>query len=280
MNGPRTRTEPVSALLLQESVLDERIWAPLSQALQGIVHTIGATPPVSPAMLSDEHWAVHAADWIIDAQKVRSAGAIVCHGHAAVAGLEIAARGFTGGPVIVIDPAVAALVPALGASIREKMYEELEREESQDKLARMFGSMPPEALAVFRRTGRLSPQDTERFIDSFLTADDFVDATLFSLVKAMVTERLSRAFAEGVQVRQTPLRTDYPRIAARLGTRLHLVLSARTTIDRLGLRPQLRVMHPDAAVHDLPGTGGVQGWWTHTHDYARLLRSIIRGSAS
>jgi hypothetical protein len=275
MNRPRERSEPASALLLQGSVLDERIWAPLKRALQGTIHAVETTPPVCRGILSDEHWAVHAADWVNPVLEIQPIDAVVCHGHAACAGLEIAARGFGKGTVIVIDPTIPSLIPTLGASALEKVYEELEREESQDTLARMFASVPPEELLMFQQTGQLSRENAEQFIDSFLTADDFNDIELFTLIKEMVTARLSAAFAEGVQIGPTPLGIDFAYIAAQLGAKLHIVLSERTAIDRLGLRPQLRAAYPDARIYDLPGADSIQGWWAHTHDYAELLRSII-----
>ncbi|WP_460499322.1 hypothetical protein [Glycomyces tarimensis] len=177
--------------------------------------------------------------------------------------------------MIVIDPTIASLIHTMGASARERIFEELEREESQEKLARMFASVPQEELRMFQQTGRLSQGNAEQFIDSFLTADDFNDTELFALVKEMVAERLSRAFAEGVQLRPTPLGIDFPGIASQLGAKLHIVLSERTAIDRLGLRPQVRAAYPAAKIHDLPGSDGVQGWWANTHDYAELLRSTI-----
>lgn len=275
MSDQRTGRDSVSALLLQESILDARIWSPLKEALQGGVTVLEASPPVSPMILSDPHWAVHLADWITAESGIRSVNAVVSHGHAAFGALLLAERRMVSDSVIIIDPAIPSIMPTLREPTRSRLYTTLQSEEAQGKLAAMFESIPPEELQALRQAGRLSEASTKRFVEAIVTAAEFDDRALYSLVKGIATERLSRAFSDGIQLRPPSSGTDFPSIASSLSSRLHVALTARSAVGRLDLRSELQEMYPEAEFHDLPGPDGVQGWWRFPGAYAEMIQSAL-----
>lgn len=187
-------------------------------------------------MLSDEHWAVYLAAWVTTELDVRSVNAIVGHGHAAFAALLATQRLMVEDSVIIIDPAIQSIMPILEEPARTRLYAALQSEEAQSKLAAMFESIAHEELQALQQTGRLTEENTKHFVEAIITPSEFHDPRLFSLVRKVVIERLSRAFSEGVQLRPPPLGTDFPGIASGLSSKLHVALTANSAIGRLGLR--------------------------------------------
>lgn len=279
MRRQPSRTDTVSALLLQESVVDARIWSPLKDSLQNDLKVIEASPPVSPVILSGEHWAVYLTDWIAAQPELGSVNAVVGHGHAAFAALLVADRGMVGDSVIIIDPEISSIVQPLSDSVQARMYTVFQSEEVQTKLAAMFEALDPEDLQALRRTGRLSEEGTERFTEAILAPAEIDHPELRSLAKDVVTERLSRAFSEGVQLQPPKLGIDFPGIASRLGSKLHIALTADSVIERLELRAELQEAHPQAEFHTLRGPTGPRGWWESPETYANLVRSALPKSA-
>lgn len=269
MTPPRT-----ALLLLQEPVADARIWAPLAEALRDAAEVLEADPPMTPMLFAEAHWAVHAADWIATRSGDRPIAAVAAHGHAAAAALEAARRGLVQGAVVLIDPSFNLLMGDPGEAARAKIHDVLGTEAAQGRLMRLFTALPAEDMRRLRETGRLDAAGAARFAEAITAIDDDRDEP-YELAKAMITERLTAAFADGVQWRLAPLDIDFPGIAASLGARLHVALTPQSMIDTLGLRDRLASVCPRAVLHALPGPNGPAGWWRATDAYADLVRSVI-----